>query len=188
VLGNTTPKFSGGFGINATWRGFDLNAFFNFMCGFDVLNLNKVHMSIMPSSKGQYRNLSGDFADAWKTTDEWGNSLWRQPEVMAEYNKNAKMWSPNNVTKAFVSSYAVEDGSFLRLQTLTIGYSLPAKLLKHVGMTKCRFYATGYNLFTITKYSGYDPEVNIGEGLTPNVDYNMYPRARTYTFGVQLSF
>ncbi len=188
IIGNTSPKFSGGFGINATWRGFDLNAFFNFMCGFDVLNLNKIHMATTPSSSGQYRNLSADFEGMWMRTDEWGNYLWDQPEVMARYNKNATMWSPNNVTKAFVSTYGVEDGSFLRLQTLTLGYSLPTKLLKHVGMTKCRFYVTGYNLFTISKYSGYDPEVNIGEGLTPNVDYNMYPRARTYTFGVQLSF
>ncbi len=76
----------------------------------------------------------------------------------------------------------------MRLQTLTLGYSLPKAVLKALGMSKFRIYATGYNLFTITKYKGYDPEVNIGQGLTPNIDYNLYPRSRTYTFGMQLSF
>lgn len=190
TIGNTTPKFSGGFGINATWRGFDLSAFFNFMCGFDVLNLNKIHMSSHASSSSVYKNFLADFSGMWHRYDEMGNDMYRTPEIMAEYNKNATIWSPTALADnhKFLSTYAIEDGSFLRLNNLTIGYSLPSKILKKIGMTKCRVYATGYNLFTITKYSGYDPEVNIGEGTSPNQDYNMYPRSRTYTFGIQLSF
>ena len=61
-------------------------------------------------------------------------------------------------------------------------------MTKKVGLTKARIYATGYNLLTITDYSGYDPEVNLENGLTPNIDYNAYPRSRTYSFGVQLTF
>lgn len=188
VIGNTTPKVSGGFGINATYKGFDMNAFFNFMCGFDVVNLNKIHMSLAPSSTSDYRNLSGEFSGMFYRYDAMGNDMWQTPEVWAEYNRNATIWNPSNMTKSFISTYGVEDGSFLRLNNLTVGYSLPQSILKSVGMTKCRFYVTGYNLFTITKYSGYDPEVNIGQGTSPNVDYKMYPRSRTYTFGVQLQF
>lgn len=188
IIGNTTPKISGGFGVNAAWRGIDLSVFFNFMCGFDVINLNKVQMGLHNSSSSVNENFSAEFANMYYRYDEMGNDMYRTPEIWAEYNKNATMWNPRTMSKSFVSTYCVEDGSFLRLNNLTIGYSLPSKILKSIGMTKCRFYATGYNLFTFTKYSGYDPEVNIAEGTSPNQDYNMYPRSRTYTFGVQLSF
>lgn len=188
IIGETTPKVSGGFGLNATWKGFDFAAFFNFMCDFDVLNLNKINLAMTPSNAGQYRNLSQEFADMYYRYDEMGNDMYRNPDVWAEYNRNAKIWNPSGINKSFVSTYGVEDGSFLRLQNLTLGYSLPAKALKTIGMSKCRVYFTCYNVFTATKYSGYDPEVNIGRGTTPNIDYNLYPRSRTYTFGVQLSF
>lgn len=188
IIGETSPKVSGGFGINATWKGFDLNAFFNFMAGFDVINLNKINLAMVPSNTNDYRNLSEEFTGMYRRWDDMGNDLYRKPDQWAEFNKNATTWNPSNISKSYISTYGVEDGSFLRLQTLTIGYTLPKNILKMLGMTKCRVYATGYNLFTITGYSGYDPEVNIGQGLTPNIDYNLYPRSRTYTFGVQLSF
>lgn len=188
IIGETTPKFSGGFGVNATWRDFDLNAFFNFMCDFDVINLNKINLGLVPSNASSYRNLSQEFSNMFYRYDEMGNDMFQYPEKLAAYNRNAKIWNPSNMTKSFISTYGVEDGSFLRLQTLTIGYSLPKSILKYIGMSKCRVYATGYNLFTITNYSGYDPEVNIGQGTTPNIDYNLYPRSRTYTFGLQLAF
>lgn len=188
IIGKTTPVCSGGFGINATWKGFDLNAFFNFMIDFDVLNLNKINLGLSPSSSGDYRNYSADFKNMWRRYDELGNDLINRPDELAAYNAGATIWSNANMSKSFVSTYGVEDGSFLRLQTVTLGYSLPKNILKYVGMTKCRFYVTGYNLLTWTNYSGYDPEVNIGQGTTPNIDYNLYPRSRTYTFGVQLAF
>lgn len=188
IIGETTPKFSGGFGVNATWKGFDLNAFFNFMCDFDVINLNKINLGMVPSNTSLYNNLSQEFAGMYRRWDDMGNDMFRYPERWAEFNKNATIWNPSNLSKSFISTYGVEDGSFLRLQTLTVGYTLPKNVLKMLGMTKCRVYATGYNLFTITNYSGYDPEVNIGQGTTPNIDYNLYPRSRTYTFGLQLSF
>ena len=188
IIGETSPKISGGFGVNATWKGFDLNAFFNFMCDFDVINLNKINLAMASSNSSDFRNFSQEFTGMYRRWDDMGNNLSYTPEIMDEFNRNATMWNPSDITKSFISTYGVEDGSFLRLQTLTLGYNLPKKALKTIGMTKCRVYATGYNLFTITKYSGYDPEVNIGQGLTPNIDYNLYPRSRTYTFGVQLSF
>ena len=188
IIGETTPKFSGGFGINATYKGFDFAAFFNFMCGFDVINMNKINMSLVPSNSGYYRNLSAEFAGMWRRFDNMGNDMFSYPEIWAEFNRNATMWNPSGMTKSFISTYGVEDGSFLRLNTITLGYSLPKSLIKRIGMTQCRFYLTGYNIFTITNYSGYDPEVNIANGTSPNIDNNMYPRSRSYTLGVQLQF
>ena len=98
------------------------------------------------------------------------------------------MWNPTSIGKPICMSYAVEDGSFLRLNSATLGYTLPSVWTKKVGLSKVRFYVSGNNLFTLTGYSGYDPEVNIATGLTPNIDYNRYPRSRTYTFGAQLTF
>lgn len=188
IIGETTPKISGGFGINATWKGFDLNAFFNFMADFDVINLNKINLAMAPSNTNLYRNYSQEFVGMYRRYDNMGNDMFRTPEQWAAFNTNATTWNPSGISKSYISTYGVEDGSFLRLQTLTIGYTFPKKVLKTLGMTKLRLYATGYNLFTITGYKGYDPEVNIGQGLTPNIDYNLYPRSRTYTFGAQLSF
>ncbi|MDE6510477.1 MAG: TonB-dependent receptor [Muribaculaceae bacterium] len=188
IIGETTPKVSGGFGVNATWKGFDLNAFFNFMLDFDVLNLNKINLAMASGNSNLYRNFSKEFENMYYRFDEMGNDMFQYPEKWGEMSKNATIWNPSNITKSYISTYGVEDGSFLRMQTLTLGYSFPKSVLKALGLTKFRLYATGYNLFTITKYSGYDPEVNIGQGLTPNIDYNLYPRSRTYTFGMQLSF
>ena len=188
VIGNTTPKFSGGFGLNATFKGFDVSAFFNFMYDFDVFNANKVMMTTWASNN--YNNFSMDISAAkrWRNFDDMGNEIRYSPEILAEFNKNATMWNPTSIGRPIAMSYAVEDGSFLRLNTATIGYTLPRAWTNKVGLSRVRFYASGYNLFTITGYSGYDPEVDIATGLTPNIDNNRYPRSRTYTFGVQLTF
>ncbi len=187
VLGNTTPKCSGGFGLNATWKGFDASVFFSYMCGFDVYNYNKIVLTSWVNNT--YNNFSTEVGldKRWRNFDDMGNEIRYNPEVLAEFNKNATMWNPTSLTSAVTMSYAVEDGSFLRLNNLTLGYSLPKSWMKAIGFQKCRFYVTGYNLLTITGYSGYDPEVDIATGLTPNIDNNRYPRSRTYTFGVQLT-
>lgn len=71
---------------------------------------------------------------------------------------------------------------------MTLGYTLPRHLTKKVGISNLRFYVTGYNLWLLTHYTGYDPEVNVMNGLTPGIDCNSYPRNKTYTFGVNLTF
>lgn len=187
VLGDTNPKFSGGFGLTATWKGFDLNLFFNYMCNFDVYNANKI--DLVTWRRNSYNNLGGEVAldKRFRICDDAGDCLTDKPERLAELNKNATMWNPRNLG-ATCMSYGIEDGSFLRLNTATLGYTLPQNWTRKFGVNRLRVYFTGYNLFTITGYSGYDPEVNIGTGLTPNVDYNDYPRTRNYTVGLQLSF
>lgn len=188
VIGNTTPKFSGGFGLNATYKDFDLSMFFNFMYDFDVLNANQVMLTTWADNREN--NFSMDIASdkRWRNFDDMGNEIRYSPEILAEFNKNATMWNPTSIGRPICMSYAVEDGSFLRLNSVTLGYTLPKNLTKKVALNKVRFYVSGSNLFTLTGYSGYDPEVNIATGLTPNIDYDRYPRSRTYTFGAQLTF
>lgn len=109
-------------------------------------------------------------------------------DLYEELNAGKTLWNPQDVTKNYTLSNFVEDGSFLRLNDLTIGYTLPTTLTKKWGISRLRLYVTGSNIFCITGYSGYDPEVDIQNGLTPNVDWNRYPRSHSYLFGVNLSF
>ncbi|MBK6936711.1 MAG: hypothetical protein IPH18_07355, partial [Chitinophagaceae bacterium] len=86
-------------------------------------------------------------------------------------------------------SWAIEDGSFLRLNNLSIGYTLPVKSLIGMKMSKLRFYLTGNNLAIITNYTGYDPEVSVRSNpLTPGLDYSAYPKSRSFIFGVNATF
>ena len=111
------------------------------------------------------------------------------PIQLAEMNKNATIWS-SDITGAPLHSWAVEDGSFLRFNNLTIGYSLPKSILKALSITQLRFYGTLYNIITWTNYSGYDPEVDTQRStpLTPGVDFSAYPRSRSFNVGLNLEF
>lgn len=89
------------------------------------------------------------------------------------------------------STWHLEDGSYLRMQNITLGYTLPKNFVQKFGLTLLRLYFSGQNLFTITNYSGYNPEVsnyNSNGSLTPGVDYGSYPLSKTYSFGLNVSF
>ena len=92
------------------------------------------------------------------------------------------------MTTKLTQSYFIEDGSFLRCSDITLGYTLPKKPHPEVGISKARFYVSASNLFIITGYSGYDPEVDIQTGLTCGMDYNRYPRSRSFVFGTNITF
>jgi len=188
VIGDTNPDFSGGFGVNAVWKNFDLTAFFNFMYGFDVYNANKIMMTSFYQNNQNNFSMEVGMDNRWRNYDDMGNDLRYSPEMLAKQNENATMWNPVSIGRPIAMSYAVEDGSFLRLNTMSIGYTIPKPQSKAIGLDRVRLYATGSNLFIWTNYSGYDPDVNLETGLTPNIDYNSYPRTRNYAFGVQLSF
>ena len=188
IIGNANPLHTGGFGINARLYGFDLSANFNWSYGNDVYNANKIEFT--QTSKYQYRNMITDMADGKRWTNlRPDGTLSYDLDELAEMNANTTMWSP--LTDRFVfSDWAVEDGSFLRLNTLTLGYTLPKSLLNKVKIQNLRFYLTGYNVFCLTSYSGYDPEVSTirKTNLTPGVDYSAYPKSRQFVVGVNLNF
>lgn len=188
IIGDANPLHTGGFTINTRFKNFDLTAAFNWSYGNDVYNANKIEYT--SSSKYQYRNMISEMRDGQRWTNLLPNgTITNDVNELAELNRNTTMWSP--YTKQFVfSDWAVEDGSFLRLNTLTLGYTLPKTLTKKFLVQNLRFYATAYNVFCWTNYSGFDPEVSTRRktALTPGVDYSAYPKSRQFVFGVNLNF
>ena len=187
VIGNTNPKASGGFTLSGRVYGFDLSANFTYSIGNDVYNANKIEYT--SASQYYYRNMLDIMSEGnrWTNLDANGN-LVNDAALLAEMNANTTMWSP--YTNYVLSDWAVEDGSFLRLSTLTLGYTLPQNLTKKVGINNLRFYATCYNVFCLTGYSGFDPEVSTRNktALTPGVDYSAYPKSRQFVIGLNLNF
>ena len=190
VIGNVNPKSTGGMVLNANAYGFDLSAAFNWSIGNDVYNANKIEFTTA-NQNGQYRNLSGEMRDGnrWTNLDVATGELITDPDRLAALNANTTMWSPFMPRFVF-SDWAVEDGSFLRLNNLTFGYTAPDALISQLRASKLRFYFTATNVFIITKYSGPDPEVSTRTNtpLTPGVDYSAYPRSRQLIFGLNLNF
>lgn len=211
VIGNTNPKLQGGFGLNGRWKNFDFVANFTYMLDFDVINATAYQLS---SAKGasqtnprnvlakfNYDNRWVYYGDIYNTNADGTKTIYNLNEpllsnsqhidyldVYEQLNTGKTLWNPQDVTANYTLSNFVEDGSFLRLNDLTIGYTLPTSLTKKWGLSRLRVYVTGSNIFCITKYSGYDPEVDIQNGLTPNVDWNRYPRSHSYLVGLNLSF
>lgn len=197
VIGNALPDFQGGLGFNARYKGFDASIFFNFQYGNDVYNTGKIQFNqfrrvtygnllntMNSDNRYTYIDVDGQYTG---TPGEVVTDL----EQLADLNQDKDIWShaSHGIAGAVVHSWAIEDGSFVRLNNLTFGYTLPTDLISKVGLSSFRVYAAGRNLFLWTDYSGYDPEVNsANSGLTPGVDYSSYPRSRSYTLGVNLSF
>ncbi len=194
VIGNALPKSSGGFGFNANYKGFDFATFFNWVYGNDIYNTGKIQFNMFYRS--QYGNMlnSSNSENRFKYIDENG-ALVTDLAALAELNKNATTWSPfssGNASPIF-HSWAVEDGSFIRLNNITLGYSLPKSIISRFKMSRFRLYGTVYNALLWSKYSGYDPEVSTTRSsgysqLTPGVDYSAYPKSRTFTLGLNVTF
>lgn len=193
IIGNANPKHTGGFVLNANAHNFDLSAAFNWSFGNDIYNASKIeHTTATTSSPdGQYRNLMTTMADGsrWTNIDPATGNLVTDPDALAALNANTTMWSPL-MARYVMSDWAVEDGSFLRLNTLTLGYSMPESFVKKLGISRFRLYGTATNVFVITNYSGLDPEVSTRRrtALTPGTDYSPYPRNRQFVFGINLNF
>lgn len=188
IIGDANPVHTGGLTINGRVYGFDLGANFNWSYGNKVYNANKVEYT--SSSKYQYRNMIDVMADGKRWTNLLPDgTISNNAEQLAAMNANTTMWSPN-MDRFVFSDWAVEDGSFLRLNTLTLGYTLPGATLKKLKISNLRFYVTGYNIFILTKYTGFDPEVSTrrNTALTPGVDYSAYPKSKQIVTGLNLSF
>jgi TonB-linked SusC/RagA family outer membrane protein len=189
-IGNANPKNIGGLVINGYAYGFDLMAAFNWSYGNDIYNANKIEFTTS-NQNNQYRNLITMQEDGQRWTNiNWATGeLVTDPATLTAMNANTTMWSPFMERYVF-SDWAVEDGSFLRLNTLTLGYTLPASITERLKIQNLRFYTTGYNLFILTNYTGFDPEVSTRRKtpLTPGVDYSAYPRSRQITVGLNLTF
>lgn len=200
VIGNTNPKYQGGFGLSGQYKDWDFSMNFTYMLDFDVNNATAYTLSASEGNKNTFNNVLSRFSNGWQYNDLDGSLtgtkgeiyLMKQLENPVECytvaNAGRSLWNPTDVTKKITHSYFVEDGSFLRCNDLTIGYTLPKKITKKIGISKARFYASATNLFIITNYTGYDPEVDIQTNLHCGMDYNRYPRARSFVFGTNITF
>jgi TonB-linked SusC/RagA family outer membrane protein len=192
VIGNVNPKHTGGFVINANVHQFDFMAAFNWSYGNEAYNANKIEFTTTAATpNGRYRNLTSEMADGqrWTNLDPNTGLLVTDPAALTALNATTTMWSPK-MDRFVFSDWAVEDASFFRLNTFTIGYTAPDALVSKLGITKLRFYQTMSNVFTATSYSGPDPEVSTRRNTpyTPGVDYSAYPRSRQVVFGLNLTF
>ena len=188
VIGDTNPTASGGFAINARAYGFDLSANFAYSIGNKVYNANKIEYTT--SYQYYFRNMLDimEAGERWTNLDPVTGLITNDATRLEELNANTTMWSP--YTGNVLTDWAIEDGSFLRLATLTLGYTLPKNLIKRIGISNLRLYTTCYNVFCLTGYSGFDPEVSTRNktALTPGVDYSAYPKSRQFVIGLNLNF
>ncbi len=189
TIGDVNPTAFGGFTISGRAYGFDLSANFNYSIGNQVYNANRIEYT--QTSKYQYRNMITEMEDGkrWTNLDPNTGLLTNDPTRLAELNANTTMWSPYT-SKMVLTDWAVENADFLRLNTLSLGYTIPASLTKRAGINSLRFYVTAYNVFTITGYSGFDPEADCirKTALTPSCDYSGYPKSRQFVVGLNLNF
>lgn len=165
LIGNPSPEWT--FSMNNTfaYKNFDLEVFLQGVAGNDILNGNRIWQEGMSVIQNQTTKV----LNRW-TGEGTSNSVPRA--VFSDPNQNTRL-----------SDRWVENGSYLRLKTLTLGYTLPQKLTERMYLSNVRFYFSGHNLLTLTKYSGFDPEVSVG-----GVDLGTYPVTRNYSFGVNVSF
>lgn len=201
VIGNTNPKIQGGFGLSGQWKSFDFTANFTYMLDFDINNATAYTLSSSEKNSKNFFNVLSKFNDGWQYNDISGALSGTKGDILYKLyyvddcvniyktaNQGRSLWNPTDVTTKLTQSYFIEDASFLRCSDITIGYTLPKSLTQKVGVSKARFYVSASNLFIITGYSGYDPEVDIQTGLTCGMDYNRYPRARSFVFGTNITF
>ena len=196
VLAETKAKHNGGFNINAKYKWIDMSMGFTYQIGGNVYNANAMHsmMGNKDNSLGQNRlSIVSDCFKNYQVNAAGDLELVTDPDVLRSINSGTK-YACAFAEYGVVSSEFIEDASYLRLNTLTVGYTVPVKFTKKVGISNARIYFTGGNLFCLTGYSGLDPEVSVDEDAsdtgfpTPNYDYCAYPKARTFTFGMNVTF
>ena len=170
VIGNAMPNWYGGITNTFNYKGIDFSFMFQFNYGNDIYNATRLYAT---QSRSGRRNMLAEVADRWSPT-----------------NASNKVPSQDGYIVNDVYSRFIEDGSFLRLKNITLGYTLPHKWTRKFHASKLRIYATGQNLFCISGYSGYDPEVNSASSnpMTPGLDWGAYPKSRVFTFGIDLQF
>ena len=193
VIGNASPDFTGGWNNTFTYKGFDLNVFMTFAVGGDVFNMSTQRF-IGPylANQNTISTMKNRFMLIDPETGKESTNLQRLAEMNPHQYGNDVMWNISTNNKTAISdhsSYYIEDGSYLRLSTITLGYTLPKNIIKRAKLNNARVYCTLNNIYTFTDYTGYDPEVSAtNSALTPGIDNSSYPRSKSWVLGVNLTF
>lgn len=168
-IGNGYPDFYGGITNRFQFYGVDFSFLLQFSAGNDVYNAMRVFLT---QSRNERTNMLAEVGDRWKPT-----------------NASNKVPSATGYIPYDISSRFIEDASFLRLKNITLGYTLPEKWTRKIWVNKLRLYVSAQNLFCLTKYSGFDPEVSmLNSPLTPGFDWGAYPKSRVFTMGLDIQF
>lgn len=188
-IGNPEPKFTWGFGNTFSYKGFDLSIQFSGSYGNKIMNYQRRFLDITGATSNQLTTVL-DYARLEKI-DAKGPDDYRNYHVVNTGTIMPRLSTESGVNKNNrVSDAYVEDGSYIRLQNVSLSYTFPRKWIKNLFLTNAKIYCNIQNLFTITKYDGYDPEVGSlrGNALLNGVDYSRYPSPRIYTVGINLQF
>lgn len=193
VVGRSTPTFNGGMTNTFTWKGFDFSVFFTFSVGNKVWNLNKVrYYGPYLGNMNAFSEMADRFTLIDPATGRETTDLARLAELNPDQHSKTKLWSLssyNNYSVSCPMDLFSENASYLRLNNITLGYTLPKNITRKAKIENLRFYVTLNNIYTFTNYSGYDPEVsNSGSALTSGIDSSSFPRTRGYVFGLNITF
>lgn len=169
AIGNGQPDFYGGMTNSFYIYGVDLSFVLQFTYGNEIYNAQRLYAN---QTDLEMFNMMGEVRDRWR-----------------QDHASNKVPAANGIIRHDITSRFIEDGSFLRLKNITLGYTFPQKWLRKLYVSKLRVYASADNLLLLTKYSGFDPEVNMrSSALMPSFDYGAYPKSKVFTFGVELNF
>jgi TonB-linked SusC/RagA family outer membrane protein len=184
VIGTPYPKFTYGFGLNSSYKGIDLSTSFNGSYGNQILDGQDYYLYNGEGSGNQYENVADRYRNAANPGD-------------GSFYRASRGGTQSNSTR--LSSFYLQDGSFIRCTNITLGYTLPTLWMTKLGISKARIFTSVVNAFTITKYKGYNPEVdyNYSSGasnstqppnLAPGIDYGVYPLVRSFNLGLNITF
>ena len=184
AIGDANPKYTGGLNNTFSYKGIDLSVFLDFTVGNDIYNAN-----VLNNSRLNLDNLNtfAMFADRWTTINAAGQRV-TDPTELAALNVGKTNPAFNGNATGRLYSDIIEDGSFLRINNISLGYTLPKAWLKKSYISNLRVYFTAYNLYVFTKYSGFDPEVSVlNNAITRGVDFSAYPRSKSFITGLNIS-
>jgi TonB-linked SusC/RagA family outer membrane protein len=193
VIGSAEPKFTGGMTNTFNYKGFDLTVFMDFSVGNQIFDMNSQRFigPYLPN-ENTLSVTNSRFTLIDPNTGQETTNLARLAQLNPNQNSPSQLWSlhsNNSIAISDALNYYLEDGTYLRISTVTLGYNLPKALISKIKLKNLRVYGTLNNLYTFTKYKGYDPEVSATSGvLTPGVDDSAYPRVKSAVFGVNVSF
>lgn len=195
IIGNMNAKHTGGFNIGGNYKSIDFRLDFNWSFGNQIYNANYLSAFYGSKEDGLYKNRLNYLSNAYKIYDIQAGQLVNitDPAALTALNANATTFLPYHENPV-ASTLGVQDGSYLRLNNVTLGYNFPKSIVGKLGMSRVRLYGSVFNALLFTKYPGLDPDVNTNTGQggaqypTTGLDWGSYPRSRSFTLGLNVEF